>query len=91
MPRLLVDVTYKSKSEFQYGCLLDYVTVVPNTEIPESDLAGPQDYKLDCSKLIERLSHGQVETVRVAVHPDVQFTSALPKAWQTLDFDSTGA
>ena len=91
VPRLLVDVTYKSKSEFQYGCLLNYVTVVPNTEIPESDLAGPQDYKLDCSKLIERLSCSQVESVRVSVHPDVQFTSALPASWQKLDFDSMGA
>ena len=91
VPRLLVDVTYKSKSEFQYGCLLNYVTVVPNTEILESDLAGPQDYKLDCSKLIERLSCSQVESVRVAVHPDVQCTSALPASWQKLDFDSMGA
>ena len=91
VPRLLVDVTYKSKSEFQYGCLLDYVTVVPNTEVLESDLAGPQDYKLDCSKLIERLSCSQVESVRVSVHPDVQFTSALPAAWQKLDFDGMGA
>ena len=91
VPRLLVDVTFKLKSEFQYGCLLDYVTVVPNAEILESDLAGPQDYKLDCSKLIERLSCSQVESVRVSVHPDVQFTSALPASWQKLDFDSMGA
>ena len=91
VPRLLIDVTYKSKSEFQYGCLLNYVTVVPNSEILESDLAGPQDYKLDCSKLIERLSCSQVESVRVSVHPDVQFTSALPASWQKLDFDSMGA
>ena len=55
------------------------------------DLAGPQDYKLDCSKLIERLRCNQVESVRVAVHPDVQFTSALPESWQKLDFDTTGA
>lgn len=91
VPRMLVDVTYQAKSEFQYGCLLDYVTVVANAEIQESDLAGPQDYKLDCSKLIERLSCNQVESVRVAVHPDVQFTSALPESWQKLDFDTMGA
>lgn len=87
LPRLLVDVTYKANSEFQYGCLLDYITVQPKGDIPESDLSGPQDYQLDCSKLVERLSCDQVESVRVATHPDVEFVDALPKTWKQISFD----
>ncbi len=89
VPRLLVDVTYKPKSEFQYGCLLDYVAVRPKGEIPESDLSGPHDYELDCSKLVERLSCNLVQSVRVAIHPDVQLAGELPAAWTELNFDGT--
>lgn len=91
VPRFLVDVTYKANAEFQFGCLLNYVDVVPNADISPADLASPSDYTLDCSRLVERLSSELVDSVRVAVHPDVQFSAALPETWQTLNYDTVSS
>ena len=83
VPRLLVDITYRSGSEFQFGCLLDYAKVLPKG-VPESAIASPSDYELDLTRLADRLAHSSVETVRCAIHPDMSHRPAdLP--WDSWD------
>jgi CRISPR-associated protein Csh2 len=77
VPRVLVDIKYKAGSEFQFGCLLDYAKVVSNGK-PEAAIASPGDYHLDLTRLVERLSHPAVETVRYAFHPDMKIDLAKP-------------
>ncbi len=88
VPRLLVNITYKSGTEFQFGCLLDYIAVIPNADVANTDVSGPSDYQLDCSRLIERLTSDLVESVQVAIHPDVQLTAPLPDKWNRINFDT---
>jgi CRISPR-associated protein Csh2 len=82
VPRLLVDITYKPNSEFQFGCLLNYAKVAAEGKA-ESAIASPDDFVLDLGRLAERLEHPAVEKVRCAVHPDLRhLPSDLPwEAW----------
>jgi CRISPR-associated protein Csh2 len=85
VPRLLVDITYKPESEFQFGCLINYAKVVPKGN-PAPAMASPDDYQLDLSLLAERLAHPSVERVRCALHPDIDKVPAeLPDTWQQWD------
>jgi len=89
VPRLLVDVTYKPGSEFQFGCLLNYAKVLPKDKT-ESSIASPDDYTLDLTRLTERLSHPCVQRVRYALHPDIRHEpAALP--WEPWDLDRMAA
>ena len=85
-PRLLVDVTYRDGCEFQYGTLLDYVSLSPRDGHAEEELARPADYTLDLSLLAERLSVPQVEQVRYACSPDLRFAESAgpPDGWKAL-------
>jgi CRISPR-associated protein Csh2 len=82
VPRLLVDITYKPGSEFQFGCLLNYAKVKAEGKA-ESAIASPDDFVLDLGRLAERLDHPAVEKVRCAAHPDLRLLPAtLPwDAW----------
>ena len=82
VPRLLVNITYKPGSEFQYGCLLNYAKLDPKG-VQAASIASPDDYELDLSLLVQRLAHPSVETVRYAIHPDIrQKPAELPwKSW----------
>ena len=82
VPRLLVDITYKPGSEFQFGCLLNYAKVKAEGKA-ESAIASPDDFVLDLGRLVERLDHPAIEKVRCAVHPDLRLLPAtLPwDAW----------
>jgi CRISPR-associated protein Csh2 len=85
VPRLLIDITFKPKSEFQFGCLLSYAKVSAKDKA-ETAIASPDDYILDLSRLVDRLAHPCVQRVRYALHPDVQHKpGALP--WEPWDLD----
>ena len=85
VPRLLVDIDYKPGSEFQFGCLLNYAKVRPN-DTPRSAIASPDDYELDLTRLVDRLNHPSIETIRYAIHPDMKIQPAkLPEKWERWD------
>jgi len=86
VPRLLVDITYKETSEFQFGCLLNYVKVVPREGLPSEHMASPGDYRLELSRLVERLGHDNVQKVRYAAHPDLNI-DPVSVSWQAMDLD----
>lgn len=88
VPRLLVDVTYKPKSEFQFGRLMEYVSVKAKDAKPEAHLASTQDFMLDISRLVERLGHGHVASVRCAIHPDLETSPKIPESWEQFDPDA---
>ncbi len=74
VPRLLVNISYKSGHEFQFGNLLDYVKT--EGEGDPRNWSSPQNYKLDLNLLRQRLeqfSH-QIEQVSYCLSPDVQLS-----------------
>jgi CRISPR-associated protein Csh2 len=85
VPRLLVDITYKPGSEFQFGCLLNYAKVRSEGKA-ETAIASPDDYRLDLTLLVKRLQHPCVEQVRCAAHPDLSFDPE-PLPWSSMDLD----
>lgn len=85
VPRLLVDITYKPNSEFQFGCLLNYAKVRAEAKA-ETTIASPDDYVLDLTRLVTRLTHPCVQRVRYAVHSDIRHEPlAIP--WEPWDLD----
>jgi CRISPR-associated protein Csh2 len=86
IPRLLLDVTYKPKSEFQFGRLMEYVDLDRH-----EGLASPKDYTLDMSRIVERLKAClHVEKVRCAAHPDLK-TNPAKLPWQAGQVDGQRA
>lgn len=93
VPRLLLSVEYQPGEEFQFGNLMDYVKLHAITGKPERVWASPDDYRMDLSRLLERLNsqRTRIAQVRYAVSPDLQFTgSGIPAEWQLLGFDQPG-
>lgn len=93
VPRLLLSVEYQPGEEFQFGNLMDYVKLHAITGKPERAWASPDDYRMDLSRLLERLNsqRTRIAQVRYAVSPDLQFTgSGIPAEWQLLGFDQPG-
>lgn len=90
VPRLLVSVEYQPGEEFQFGNLMDYIKLQAVANKPERAWASPDDYRVDLSRLLERLA-GQryrIARVRHEVSPDLTFTGAgIPADWQALGFD----
>ena len=90
VPRLLVNISYKPGHEFQFGNLLDYVETQGDGD--ERNWKGPQDYRLDLSKLRERLegfSH-HIERVSYCLSPDINLSEddqAFLLNHHNLDFD----
>jgi CRISPR-associated protein Csh2 len=64
VPRLLVNIVYRSGVEFQFGRLLDYVNPVaidtPDGPKPQEAWAGPLDYIVDLSLLRDRLKDTRI-------------------------------
>lgn len=96
VPRLLVSVVYKPRSEFQLGRLLDYATLSPADGKPPEAWTGPLDYMMDLSLLrdhLERYAH-HVTRIEYDKHPDLQLTSEdedfLKGTGHHLDFDGPG-
>lgn len=90
VPRLLVSVEYNPGVEFQFGNLMDYVKLQAADGKAERTWASPDDYRVDLSRLLERLDgqRARIARVRCEVSPDLCFTGAgLPVDWQPLGFD----
>jgi CRISPR-associated protein Csh2 len=92
VPRLLVSVEYPPGQEFQFGNLMDYVKTEASAGKPERHWASPDDYRLDLSRLLERLAgqRARIARVRYEASPDLRFTpgAGIPADWQPLDFDT---
>jgi hypothetical protein len=99
-PRLLFSITYKPEAEFQFGTLLDYVSVGSANGKPQEEWSGPDDYTMSLKKLRERLerySH-HIERVEYCVSPDVMleaeddaFLSGDSVSFEVRDLDCDGA
>lgn len=90
VPRLLVSVEYNPGEEFQFGNLMDYVKLQAAHGKPERAWATPDDYRVDLSRLLERLDgqRARIAQVRHEVSPDLGFTDpGLPADWRPLGFD----
>lgn len=91
VPRLLISVAYKPGVEFQFGNLLDYVKLVSTDGKSEKEWSGPDDYRVDLSRLCERLAQhaDKIEGVSCQVSPDIQFAenSALGADWTKLNLE----
>ncbi|TCW38529.1 MULTISPECIES: type I-B CRISPR-associated protein Cas7/Csh2 [Marichromatium] len=90
VPRLLVSVEYNPGEEFQFGNLMDYVKLQASAGKAERTWASPDDYRVDLTRLLERLDgqRARINRVRCEVSPDLCFTgSGLPADWQPLGFD----
>jgi len=73
VPRLLVSIQYRQGVEFQFGNLMDYVTLVSANGKPEKEWASPADYQIDLSKLQTRLRQhaDKIESISYCVSADV--------------------
>jgi CRISPR-associated protein Csh2 len=73
VPRLLVNVVYKPKEEFQFGNLCDYVQPVQRNGKEQREWASPDDYTLDLTKLAERLKAQapRIERLQYCLSPDI--------------------
>lgn len=99
-PRLLFGITYKSGAEFQFGTLLDYISVESANGKPEEEWSSPNDYTVSLKKLRERLdrySH-HIERVEFCVSPDVTldaeddaFLAGDSVGFEVRDLDCDGA
>ena len=91
VPRLLVSIEYKPGEEFQFGNLMDYIKTQPENDKSERSWASPDDYRLDISRLLKRISGQQsrIALIRYEVSPDIRFTdgAGIPADWQPLHFD----
>lgn len=75
-PRLLINVVYTPGTEFQFGKLLDYVSLHPaNGKEPEA-WSSPADYVADLSLLRERLEGvaSRIERVEYDTSPDLRLS-----------------
>jgi len=88
VPRLLIDIAYKPGCEYQFGDLLNKVSL--SGDKSETEWAGPSDYSLDLSILAERLAErsDKIDSVRICTSSDLQLDADLPKEWEQVDFDA---
>lgn len=92
VPRLLISIEYKPKSEFQFGNLLDYIKPVAANGKEERFWSGPDDYKIDLTLLKKRLKDfsNKIESVSYDISPDIRFTdqNAIESNWKKLNLDA---
>lgn len=89
VPRLLLSIEYLTGEEFQFGNLMDYIKLQPTTNKPERVWASPNDYRVDLTRLLERIhwQRARIAKVHYEMSPDITLTPALPKDWLCLKFD----
>ncbi len=89
VPRLLISLTYKKDTEFQFGNLSDYIALVPKNGKEEKAWSSPKDYQVDLNQLLERLNQfsEKIEAISYEASPDIEFSSALPADWTALKID----
>ncbi len=75
-PRFLLEIEYKTGSEFQFGCLLDYVKVYANDSEKKDPTtwSSPDDYTIDLSRLFQRLNQAanHIDKVSYCISPDIR-------------------
>lgn len=73
VPQFLLSVEYKKGEEFQFGRLSDYVRFAPRNGKAEVEWSSPDDYTIDLSVLVDRLSAQlpRVDRIRYCISPDV--------------------
>ncbi len=89
VPRLLVSIEYKPGVEFQFGNLMDYVSLDAK-EKPEKEIASPDDYILDLSRLVKRIGQhrDKIESIRFCASPDISLSPADATAdWFDMNLD----
>ncbi|MCK6509472.1 type I-B CRISPR-associated protein Cas7/Csh2 [Myxococcota bacterium] len=89
MPQLLVSVRYKKAAEFQLGGMLPYVRLVGVDGKAETAWSCAADYRVDLSRLVDRLKYFQskVDKVFYQVSPDLQWESNPTEGWEALDLE----
>lgn len=90
VPRLLVSIEYNPGEEFQFGNLMDYVKLQAANGKPERVWASPDDYRVDLSRLLERIDGQSARINRVCyeVSPDLSFSGdGIPNHWRRLGYD----
>lgn len=90
IPHLLIDIEYKEGEEFQHGRLHDYVKTLSSNGKDEKAWASPEDYKVDLTVLVERMTaqKDRIEKVRYAKSPDMKTTEELPSDWKFFDVEA---
>jgi CRISPR-associated protein Csh2 len=96
VPRLLVSVVYKTGEEFQFGNLCDYIKLETSNGKAEKEWSSPDDYRMDVSRLLERLGQqaARIARLEVCLSPDVTLSAPLtvPGVEQVdLNFDAPNA
>jgi len=93
-PRLLLDIQYRADSEYQFGCLLDYVKVIASEseKVDPMTWSGPAEYFLDLGILNERLKKAQkhIEKVSYCLNPDIKLAQGSEEVFSKatdLNFD----
>jgi hypothetical protein len=75
------------KDEYWIGYFGEPPKVLTDGRAPAA-IASPDDYTLDLRRLVERLEHSNVKSVRYAIHPDLRLEPGeLPVSWQKVDLD----
>ena len=88
-PRILIAISYKKGTEFQFGNLSDYIKLLPANGKPENQWSSPADYTVDVSLLFSRLSDvsEKIDTISFALSPDIALSEAIPEKWRNLEID----
>ena len=78
VPRLLISIEYKPDVEFQFGNLLDYISLesVPcKSEKSEKEWSGPDDYLVDLETFNSRVGRykDKIEKISYCKSPDINF------------------
>ncbi len=89
VPRLLVSVTYNPGVEFQFGNLMDYLSLRSANDRPEKEWASTTDYKMDLGLLIQRLAEraDKIASVGYCMSPDSVTSQPIPSHWTDLQLD----
>ena len=89
VPRLLISITYKPGVEFQFGNLMDYITLSSDSGKPEKEWASTADYKLDLGLLIKRVAEraDKIASVGFCLSEDSITAQKLPSHWIDLQLD----
>ncbi len=90
IPHFLISLEYKDGEEFQFGRLHDYVKSESADGKPEKNWASPGDYKVNLTKLIERINgqKGRIKKIRYDKSPDAEFLQDIPADWECLDIEN---
>jgi len=90
VPRLLVSVKYEPDSEFQFGNLADYVTLVPSNGKEPKAWASPADFMVNTDLLLQRLDKQgpRIDSISFCQSPDLKLSVSLPVDWVNLDIDN---